>query len=455
LSTRKPEVVVFTGPTLRPGEVRELLGGRAEVLPPVAQGDLYRAATSGPLAIGIIDGYFDRVPSVWHKEILWAMAEGIHVFGAASMGALRAAELATFGMVGVGQIFQAFQSGELEDDDEVAVAHAEEGQDYAAASEALVNIRFTLAAAVAQGVIDEGTRASLVGIAKSLFYPDRVYATILGTADRAGVAVGTLNALRDWLPRGRIDQKRADAMALTRALQDLLAGPRQRAEVGYRFEQTDAWEGARQHFQRTSPVRGSTSTRTALMEELKIAGMFPSAREGALARYFALEEGRRLGHATEGDARAVALESFRRQRRLYQEADLQRWATEQRLAGGAGLDAFIEEQGVVQWVERVFAPEAEACIEDWLRARGELGPVATRAEHKSAVLADAGLSDPTLADADLTEAQFLTRHFGMAGRAVPVDLQAEAQACGFESKEEMVRALLRDFFYRSLTRDRA
>ena len=39
------------------------------------------------------------------------------------MGALRAAELHVFGMVGVGRVFELFRDGLLEDDDEVAVAH--------------------------------------------------------------------------------------------------------------------------------------------------------------------------------------------------------------------------------------------------------------------------------------------------------------------------------------------
>jgi hypothetical protein len=65
---------------------------------------LYRAALAHPAAIGVIDGYFEVVPTVWHKEILWAMAQGIHVFGAASIGALRAAELDSFGMRGVGRL---------------------------------------------------------------------------------------------------------------------------------------------------------------------------------------------------------------------------------------------------------------------------------------------------------------------------------------------------------------
>src|SRR4051812_48389616 len=108
------KIYIFTGPTLSAAEGRRELD--AVFLPPAAQGDVYRASLDAPAAIGIVDGYFERVPAVWHKEILWAMSQGIHVYGAASMGALRAAELAAFGMVGVGAVFKAFFTGELEDD---------------------------------------------------------------------------------------------------------------------------------------------------------------------------------------------------------------------------------------------------------------------------------------------------------------------------------------------------
>jgi len=92
--------------------------------PPVRQGDVYLAALSSPAIIGIIDGYFEIVPTVWHKEILWAMDRGIHVYGGASIGALRAAELADFGMTGIGQIYEQYRAGQLTDDDEVAVCMA-------------------------------------------------------------------------------------------------------------------------------------------------------------------------------------------------------------------------------------------------------------------------------------------------------------------------------------------
>ena len=55
------------------------------------------AAVDGRAQV-IVDGSFQWTPAVWHKEILWAMGRGVHVFGAASMGALRAAELDGFGL---------------------------------------------------------------------------------------------------------------------------------------------------------------------------------------------------------------------------------------------------------------------------------------------------------------------------------------------------------------------
>ena len=94
-------VYVFTGPYAAADEAARACS-TPSYLPPVSQGDVYRVALERPRAIGIIDGYFERVPAVWHKEILWAMTQGIHVFGSASMGALRAAELEAFGMEGVG-----------------------------------------------------------------------------------------------------------------------------------------------------------------------------------------------------------------------------------------------------------------------------------------------------------------------------------------------------------------
>ena len=74
------EIYVFLGPTLAEKEARVELD--AVDLPPVSAGDVYRLWRRRPRAIGIVDGYFDRVPAAWHKEIMWMMEHGVHVFGA-------------------------------------------------------------------------------------------------------------------------------------------------------------------------------------------------------------------------------------------------------------------------------------------------------------------------------------------------------------------------------------
>jgi len=237
-------VVVFLGPTLDAAEARAVLDD-VVILPPAKQGDLYRAAKRGAEIIGLVDGYFDQVEAVAHKEVLWAMSKGVHVLGAASMGALRAVELAAFGMEGVGEIFAQLQRGEITDDDEVAVAHAPSEDDYRRSSEAMVDIRATLAAAVVAGVIDEETRGLLVRSAKALFYPDRVYPAVLAHAEANGADPEELAALCAFLPRGRVEQKRLDALTLLerlRSMRDATPPPKQ---VRYFFSHTDAWEALR------------------------------------------------------------------------------------------------------------------------------------------------------------------------------------------------------------------
>jgi len=237
------KLFVFTGPSLPP-RLACRHWNNPTYLPPVAQGDVYQIARRKPWGIGIIDGLFERLPAVWHKEILWALTRGIRVYGSASMGALRAAELAPFGMIGVGSIFEAYANGAIEDDDEVTLAHASGGRDYRPASEAMVNIRCTLGKAVREGILLAATGERLMQIAKSLFYPYRTYDRILDEG-RGQLPEPELSNLLEWLPGSRVDQKRLDAMAmLDRMREDLHSGlPRKKAN--FSVENTVFWHRAR------------------------------------------------------------------------------------------------------------------------------------------------------------------------------------------------------------------
>ena len=201
-------VVVFIGPTLAADEVRARLPG-AIVRPPAAVGDVLATRAR---RIAIVDGYFERMAAVWHKEILLAIERGATVWGAASMGALRAAELAPFGMIGVGAIYRAFASGALEADDEVAVAHLPAEFGYRAASDALVNLRDGIAKAP---MLSGATRAGLGVLARARFYRERSWAQLVADGRAAGLPRRQLDALAAW---PKPDRKAADARLLLRRL---------------------------------------------------------------------------------------------------------------------------------------------------------------------------------------------------------------------------------------------
>lgn len=100
----------------------------------------------GARTIGLIDGLYGDCAAVWHKEILFALSSGIAVFGAASMGALRAAECEAFGMIGIGDIFEAYRDSHRVSDADVAVSHAPGELGYRPLTIALVDAEATLAA---------------------------------------------------------------------------------------------------------------------------------------------------------------------------------------------------------------------------------------------------------------------------------------------------------------------
>jgi hypothetical protein len=162
------DTVVFLGPSLAREDAERILD--ADYLPPICRGDLERLPEHVRF-VGIIDGEFFQSLSVSPKEVLQLLRRGVTVFGASSMGALRAAETWKFGTIGVGQIFTMFRDGILEADDEVALIY--ERDTYRKLSEPLVNLRAALDMAAAAGVIDDQEKTDLLLRMKSLYFPER------------------------------------------------------------------------------------------------------------------------------------------------------------------------------------------------------------------------------------------------------------------------------------------
>jgi hypothetical protein len=163
-------VIVFAGPSLPPS--LELPDG-CEVRPPARRGDVLAAMADGPDTLVLLDGYYYTVPSVTHKELLYALDAGVRVIGAASLGALRAVELAPFGMVGAGRVFEAYRDGSLDGDDEVALLHAPAEHGYRPLTVALVEVRFALERLVEEGAVPAAEAARLIDSLKALPFTAR------------------------------------------------------------------------------------------------------------------------------------------------------------------------------------------------------------------------------------------------------------------------------------------
>ena len=381
---------VFVGPTLGVEEARTILD--ATYLPPASQGDVFRVvAMHHARVVGIIDGHFQEVPAVWHKELLWAMSQGVHVLGAASMGALRAAELAAFGMVGEGRIFEAYRTGVLdpyvepfEDDDEVAVVHAPAELGYRPLSDALVDIRCTLDLASRQNVISPALRDRLVGLGKSCFYAERSYDALLDLARNDRWPEAELVRLRDWLPHGQISQKREDARALLARIQaGDFAG---RKQVTFDFHHTTLWDRLTVEALQEPPLTeaGLTAEQQAVLAEARLQpDEYVRTREQA-------ERALRIGPCPV--VRCVAL---------------------------AMLDV--------------------------LRQEGRHDALADRARQKMAWLTDA----PTPRASDLSglqALQLLDWYFASGfGQHIPDDVEAFSQELGYHDRNDFIDALVKEY----------
>jgi len=459
------KVCVFLGPTLATAQAKDILNGL--YFPPVAQGDLYAVARAErPHLIAIIDGYFESTPSVWHKEILWALSQGIHVLGSSSMGALRAAELATFGMEGVGKVFEALASGELEDDDEVAVVHGPAESGYMSLSEALVNIRFTLRSAVNQGVLSTDTRDALVALGKATYYPQRSWPSLLETSRESAAStperLRELNALEAWLATGKIDQKRADAETLLWRIRDRIGPDSPPKSVRFHFQHTDSWEQLRRLARHhpvpsiTDPESDDATSRadatddrawlaSAVLDELRLLGpTYSEVREQTLNRALALEVADQRGL----DIRDVSLDAFeeqlRRQHDLLHADDFEQWIVDQGLAGGQWRRA-LRAEAKIQHVRALAENDLERDMPSQLKIKGRFHGLAERAEAKHRRLETLG-GQPQLHDIDLDESELWAWYFEQQmDMAIPENLQAYALALDFDGIDGLRWAVLREY----------
>lgn len=423
--------VVFVGPSLAGVPVSPPPG--VTLLPPAEAGDLYRAARRGARVIGLADGVFEDRPTVWHKEILWALAHGTRVLGAASLGALRAAECAAFGMEGVGTIFARCRDGTLEDDHALALAYAPRELDYAPLSEPLVNVAATLGAAEAAGILTADEAAALQAAAEALPYKSvtwRRLADALPAGRRAGFEA--------WLPAGRVDLKRADALALLDAVATAVAEPAP-APAGFVLAETRYWQAATAAFDAgAAPVSPADA---AVLDELRLD---PARYERAVVRAYARRAA--AGTALPEDADpATLVEEFRAEHGLATAEAFRAWCAGTRTSPPALAAALAADERLLVALE-ADAAELAGDVLDALRADGRFERLERRAADKRARLDTA--PEPTFRE---TELPGLVAALSARARArMPGDDPDDvARALGLADRRALHRLLAREEAYRA------
>jgi hypothetical protein len=233
-------VHVFHGPSATPAEVAAVLPD-ARRYPPVRHGDLLTLDPRPGDTVLLLDGVFHATAPVRHKEILRLLADGVTVAGAASMGALRAAELHPYGMVGLGRVFAMYRDGVIDGDDEVAVAHTPD--DLRPLSVALVDVRGALDDGVACGALRRADADRLLALARAIPYPLRGGAALRRAAEAAAdlpAAVRAWWAGPDGPTTGSGGLKHADALAALAAVARGLPAPDTGAWVDTAWETPQA-----------------------------------------------------------------------------------------------------------------------------------------------------------------------------------------------------------------------
>ncbi|WP_170775712.1 TfuA-like protein [Ruegeria lacuscaerulensis] len=419
--------VVFAGPTLSAKAVAAHLD--ATVLPPVRQGDVYRVTRDKPSAIGIIDGYFEGVPSVWHKEILWAMEQGIPVFGSASMGALRAAELADFGMIGVGRIFDDYHSGVLQDDDEVAVLHGPAELGYPSLSVPMVSIRTTVERARAEGVLSDEGAQTLLRVSKETQYKKRQWEGIV----KALTGGSEITSFMAWLPNGYVDAKAEDALAM---LVQMAQGIGDDTSHSHRTERTLMWNSLRRR------VEAETPSDPAVINELRLQpALFAEVRDRALLHVLARDEAHRRGQTPDRDALVQQMTAHRDRANLTRHADLMRWLDandlspntyEDMLADAARLSAVSQDRGA----------DIEAPLLNELRRAGIYSQLRDRATAKAELQATAPLT--TGSDRLRMVLWYFETHLD---QEVPDDLESYARSLGLSGRDAFYELIETEYLY--------
>jgi hypothetical protein len=401
--------------------------------------------TYRPRVIGLVDGAFGQSLSVWHKEILFALENGVHVYGSSSMGALRAAETSAFGMVGVGEVYRMYASGELEDDDEVAVAHAGREDGYRTLSVPMVNLRSTFTHACQVGICDLATCETVLVSAKAIYYPERTIPRIVQAAVDAGVDADVAANLRRILQSDYVDVKRQDAILLLQTISHL---PRELPPFAANFGlERPHYFNVLYERERTVEHSGTSVSLHAIADyaALRVAD-FDDLNFHALNRAVVVEMAEVLGVQISSEQIAAEAVYFRTRRALEDEAVFQTWLAHNDLTLEE-WSTLIREVAICRhvhgWLMLRQGTGNTRALLDELRLTGRYDEVAVAATEYEQIAQSLEPEDGFASGTEIDTEELIRDYLRHTGAALGRDLADWSGQAGFESIAQLQLELLR------------
>jgi hypothetical protein len=269
---------------------------------------------------------------------------------------------------------------------------------------------------------------------------------MLDVARERGLSAAELSAFEGWLPTGRVDQKRNDALAMLRHMRTFLERSQTRHEPTFSFEHTQLWERLCQ----TAGSQGSDAEpllSDALLEELRVRGQpyFESIQASVLRR-LSIAHARRTGIVLSDEDVTEALDSIRRSNRLLEPDDVHAWMATNEL-NVEGFYHLVEDQAFLRRAASFVCDNPDQYVLDHLRVAGEYFPLLNRAKDKQKKLLDLGLEEPDLAYTGLERERLIAWYFQEhLSVDEPEDLRAYAERLGC-SDDDFLRMVLREYFF--------
>ena len=270
--------IVFIGPSI-PHEFAKRTLASADFRPPIRRGSL--DDIRGGSIVGIIDGVFAETLAISPGEIRDAIDRGVIVYGAASMGALRAAEIPR--VIGVGRIFEMYRTGVIERDDEVALMF--DPDTFEPLTVPLVSFRYAVDRLVRSATLSRDAGNALVEACARLHYTQRTYTQIFQNSPLA--------QNRDLEDIARLlcnfDLKREDAQLLLETMAPL--EPTETTEAV--AVAASGAEGEEKGVQATEPIdapvliweSGDSVEFAGLVQFLKMTGSFDRFARNVIGRF--------------------------------------------------------------------------------------------------------------------------------------------------------------------------